>query len=70
MLYSNCLLAALWEWAKSPTKVKIRKVRNRSGRIHFVWEIDGKQYERYAKGRSTKSYISNLWYKGEIKRVR
>lgn len=69
MTYSNCLLAALWEWSKSPTRVKVMRVKNRRGRIHFVWTKDGSTYEWWAKGRTAKSYISNLWYKGEVKRV-
>lgn len=65
----NCLIFALLAKAASPTSVKIITMRNRSGRLHFLWEKDGVRYEFYTPGASRDSYFRNSIRIGEIRPV-
>lgn len=65
----NCLLAALCAKARSPRRVRIVTMRNRAGRVHFMWERDGALYEFYTPGASRASYLRNSVRMGEIRRV-
>jgi hypothetical protein len=60
----NCLICAIWEWLKYPTTTSIKLMRNRRRRWHVYWVRDGKRFEFYAPGRSSKSYLGNLLYVG------
>jgi hypothetical protein len=45
--------------------------RNRMGRIHFFWKDKyGRSWEFYKRGASSKTYLQNSIYIGEIKKVR
>lgn len=66
---SNCLVWALWAKLRN-RKRRIVCVRNARGRRHWqVIGVDGSRWEWYAKGASQRSYLANLWYRGEAKRV-
>lgn len=66
----NCLLAALCAKACAPRRVRVVTVRNRAGRMHFMWERDGVLFEFYTPGASRCSYLRNALRLGEIRRVR
>lgn len=50
--------------------IKIKTIRNRCGRLHWIWIKDGKSYEFYAQGRASKPYWQNLLYFGEVREVK
>ncbi len=66
----NCLLAALFAKACAPRRVRVVTVRNRAGRVHFMWERDGDLFEFYTPGASRCSYLRNALRLGEVRRVR
>jgi len=66
----NCLLAALCAKACAPRRVRVVTMRNRAGRVHFMWERDGELFEFYTPGASRCSYLRNALRMGEIRRVR
>lgn len=63
-MISNCIIHACANWLKSPARTRIIRERNASGRNHWLWEVDGKRFEFYAKGRSRLPYWRNILYKG------
>ncbi|RLK53429.1 hypothetical protein BCL79_2735 [Stenotrophomonas rhizophila] len=68
-LVGNCLVVALAAKLIAPRRVRIRSMRNRAGRVHFMWEKDGVPYEFYTPGASRSSYLRNSLRVGEIRRV-
>lgn len=66
----NCLLVALCAKACSPRRVRVVTMRNRAGRVHFMWERDGDLFEFYTPGASRSSYLRNALRFGEVRRVR
>lgn len=68
MTWSNCVIFALFEKAKNPA-VRIGFIRNRHGRLHCIWTLNGKRYEFYAKGRSSLPYWKNIIYRGYKKEI-
>ncbi len=66
---ANCLVVALAAKVAHPSRVKIRTMRNRSGRIHFMWERDGQVFEFRTPGASRCTYLRNSLRMGEIHRV-
>ena len=69
LIPSNCLLAALCAKALSPRTVRITSIRNRAGRIHFMWERDGQTFEFYTPGASRCTYLRNALRLGRVRRV-
>lgn len=64
----NCVLVSLCA-ALMPGN-RIRWKRNRCGRWHVFWQDrNGKTWEFYRKGASGRTYLRNLIYVGEVKRV-
>lgn len=68
-IIGNCLIAALAAKVLAPHRVRILTIRNRAGRIHFLWEKDGVPYEFYTAGASRASYLRNALRIGEIRQV-
>lgn len=66
----NCLLAAICAKACAPRRVRVVTMRNRAGRVHFMWERDGELFEFYTPGASRCTYLQNAFRLGEIRRVR
>ncbi len=66
---ANCLVVALAAKVANPSRVKIRTMRNRSGRIHFMWERDGQLFEFRTPGASRCTYLRNALRLGEIHKV-
>ena len=69
-MISNCLLAAVAAWLRHPRTTRIRVVRNRARRRHVVWERDGQRYEFHVPGRSSKTYLQNALYRGEVRAIK
>ena len=62
---ANCLAVALLRG-----HVRTHAMRNRAGRLHYFWrDRDGLAWEFYAQGRSRRSYLANLLYVGEVRRM-
>lgn|GEM_PF-4109864 len=68
-IVGNCLIVALAAKVLAPHRVRILTIRNRAGRIHFLWEKDGVPYEFYTAGASRASYLRNSLRIGEIRQV-
>lgn len=67
---SNCLIAALLAWARSPLSVRLVVRRNRCGRWHVLWRVAGRLFEFYGRGASQRTYLQNLLYRGEVREVK
>lgn len=67
---SGCLWMAVYHKLKDWNGVKIKTIRNRCGRLHWIWIKDGKCYEFYAQGRASKPYWQNLLYFGEVREIK
>lgn len=64
----NCLLVALL--GSIPPGARLHGKRNRSNRLHFYWtDRSGRSWEFYKKGASTRTYLQNLLYVGEVRRA-
>jgi hypothetical protein len=66
---SNCLLAAVVAKVRAPRQVRIEAVRNKHGRLHFVWSKQGARFEFYAPCRSRMTYLQNALYVGRVREV-
>lgn len=66
---SNCLLAAVLAWCIHPRSVRIRAIRNRAGRLHFIWAREEKRFEFHASGRSRLPYWRNAMYLGSVREI-
>lgn len=65
---ANCLVVALVASLRHGSKFRME--RNRKGRWHFFWtDRYGFSWEFYCKGASSKSYLQNALYIGEIRRT-
>ena len=67
MMLGNCLVCAIAAWIVAPRTTRIRALRNKRRRWHFYWVRDGKRYEFHAPGRSTKGYLRNTLYLGQVR---
>lgn len=68
---SNCLIAALLAWARSPRgSVRLVVRRNRCGRWHVLWRDGERLFEFYGRGASQRTYLQNLLYRGEVREVK
>jgi len=65
---ANCLIVSL-AMAAFPGN-RLRTKRNRMGRLHLYWsDARGRSWEFYKRGASSRTYLHNALYVGEIKRV-
>lgn len=64
----NCLLVAML--GAIPPGARLHGTVNQSGRRHFYWtDRHGFSWEFYKKGASSRTYLQNLLYIGEIRRT-
>lgn len=66
---SNCLCSAIAAWLRDPLAVRLIVRRNRCGRWHVLWRRRGKIFEFYGRGASSRTYLQNLLYRGEVRQV-
>ena len=65
----NCLIVALAAVLKDGSRLYWK--RNKVGRVHFYWRTkDGRRWEFYKRGASSRSYLQNAIYIGEIRETR
>lgn len=65
----NCILVALYFSFVPGNRLRVK--RNRAGRWHYYWtDRSGRSWEFYKKGASSRTYLQNAFYLGEIRRAR
>lgn len=67
MCWGNCLVVAVGAWLREPGRVRLCAQRNKAGRWHIFWQRDGRNHEFYAPGRSQRTYLQNIIYRGRIR---